>query len=235
MNKTSSNIYKNARLKAELKREPVAEELHIDVRTLDKYESLDGRIPPDEIVRKMCELYNNKYLAYLHIKQSPLGEFLPDLEPTTFEGATLTMVSSLNAVNGTVNQIIKIASGAGSNYKVVGKIKRGTKVTVTATSGSWSKIGKNKWVSTAYLSASKVKTSTTTTKKKAVKYKTTVGKSYRLKSAATLYSKGNLTGTKYSYKANTQIKVVNHYSASVDRVYVVKTERYAYVPVSKFS
>lgn len=110
MNKTSSNIYKNARLQAELKREPVAEELHIDVRTLDKYESLDGRIPPDEIVRKMCELYNNKYLAYLHIKQSPLGEFLPDLEPTTFEGATLTMVSSLNAVNGTVNQIIKIAS-----------------------------------------------------------------------------------------------------------------------------
>lgn len=110
MNKTSSNIYKNARLKAELKREPVAEELHIDVRTLDKYESLDGRIPPDEIVKKMCELYNNKYLAYLHIKQSPLGEFLPDLEPTTFEGATLTMVSSLNAVNGTVNQIIKIAS-----------------------------------------------------------------------------------------------------------------------------
>ena len=109
MNKTCSNIYKNARLQAGLKREPVAEELHIDVRTLDKYESLDGRVP-DDIVRKMCELYSNKYLAYLHIKKSPLGEFLPDLKPTTFEGATLTMVSSLNEVNGTVNQIIKIAS-----------------------------------------------------------------------------------------------------------------------------
>lgn len=110
MNKTSSNIYKNARLKAELRREPVAEELHIDVRTLDKYESLDGRVPPDEIVKKMCELYNNNYLAYLHIKQSPLGEFFPDLHPATFESATLTMVSSLNDVNGIVNQIIKIAS-----------------------------------------------------------------------------------------------------------------------------
>lgn len=109
MNKTSSNIYKNARLKAGLRREPVAEELHIDVRTLDKYESLDGRVP-DDVVRKMCELYNNKYLAYLHIKKSPLGEFLPDLQPTTFEGATLTMVSSLHEVNGTINQIIKIAS-----------------------------------------------------------------------------------------------------------------------------
>lgn len=110
MNKTSSNIYKNARIKAGLRRDPVAEELHIDVRTLDKYESLDGRVPPDEIVRKMCELYNNKYLAYLHMKKSPLGEFLPNLQPTTFEGATLTMVSSLNEVNGTINQIIKIAS-----------------------------------------------------------------------------------------------------------------------------
>lgn len=109
MTKTSSNIYKNARLKAGLRREPVAEELHIDVRTLDKYESLDGN-PPDEAVRKMCELYNNNYLAYLHIKKSPLGEFLPNLQPTTFEGATLTMVNSLNEVNGIVNRIIKIAS-----------------------------------------------------------------------------------------------------------------------------
>lgn len=109
MNKPSSNIYKNARLDAGLRREPVAEELHIDVRTLDKYESLDGN-PPDETVKKMCELYNNKYLAYLHIKKSPLGEFLPDLQPTTFEGATLTMVNSLNEVNATINQIIKIAS-----------------------------------------------------------------------------------------------------------------------------
>lgn len=109
MNNSSSNIYKNARIKAGLKREPVAEELHIDVRTLDKYEALGGKAP-DEIVKKMCELYGNKYLAYSHLKKSPLGEFLPDLEPTSFEGATLTMVSSLNEVNGTINQIIKIAS-----------------------------------------------------------------------------------------------------------------------------
>lgn len=110
MNKTSSNIYKNARLKAGLRRDPVAEELHIDTRTLDKYESLDGVRVPDDTVRKMCELYNDKYLAYLHIKKSPLGEFLPDLQPTSFEGATLTMVSRLNDVNGTISQIIKIAS-----------------------------------------------------------------------------------------------------------------------------
>ncbi len=109
MNKESNNIYKNARIRAGLRREPAAEELHIDVRTLDKYEAFGGRAP-DEIVKKMCELYADKYLAYLHIKKSPLGEFLPDLKPTSFEAATLTMVSSLNEVNGKVNQIIKIAS-----------------------------------------------------------------------------------------------------------------------------
>lgn len=109
MNKESNNIYKNARIRAGFKREPVAEELNIDVRTLDKYESINGQ-PPDEIVRNMCDLYGDKYLAYLHMKKSLLGEFLPDLKPATFEAATLTMISSLNEVNGTISQIIKIAS-----------------------------------------------------------------------------------------------------------------------------
>ncbi len=59
MNNSSSNIYKNARLRSGLKRDPAAEELNIDVRTLDKYESLAGN-PPQDVVRKMCDLYNYK-------------------------------------------------------------------------------------------------------------------------------------------------------------------------------
>lgn len=131
----------------------------------------------------------------------------------------------------TQSQSLNVRSGPGTNYKVVRSLKKGSKVTVTATSGSWSQIGKNEWVSTAYLSATKVTGSNNST----VKYKSTVGKYYRLKSATTLYSKGNLTGTKYSYKAKTQIEVISHYSATVDRIYVVKTGRYAYCPVSAFS
>lgn len=94
MNKTSSNIYKNARLKAGLKREPVAEELHIDVRTLDKYEALNGKAP-DDIVRKMCILYDNKFLAFQHLKRGPLGEFLPDVSNKDFKGATLEMIQGM--------------------------------------------------------------------------------------------------------------------------------------------
>ena len=108
MNNSSSNIYKNARLRSGLKRDPAAEELNIDVRTLDKYESLIGN-PPQDIVRKMCDLYNYPYLAWQHIKKTPLGDMLPDLTEDTFQGATLSVVSDINSVNEILNEIVQIA------------------------------------------------------------------------------------------------------------------------------
>lgn len=131
----------------------------------------------------------------------------------------------------TQSQPLNVRSGPGTSYKVVRSLKKGSKVDVIATSGSWSQIGNDEWVSTAYLSAAKVTGSNNST----VKYKSTVGKYYRLKSATTLYSKGNLTGTQYQYLAKTQIEVISHYTDNVDYVYVVKTGRYAYCPVSAFS
>lgn len=131
----------------------------------------------------------------------------------------------------TQSQSLNVRSGPGANYKVVRSLEKGSKVDVIATSESWSQIGNDEWVSTAYLSAAKVTGSNNST----VKYKSTVGKYYRLKSATTLYSKGNLTGTQYQYLAKTQIEVISHYTDNVDYVYVVKTGRYAYCPVSAFS
>lgn len=131
----------------------------------------------------------------------------------------------------TQSQSLNVRSGPGTNYKVVRSLGKGSKVDVIATSGNWSQIGNDEWVSTAYLSAAKVTDSNNST----VIYKSTVGKYYRFKSATTLYSKGNLTGTKYSYKAKTQIEVISHYTDNVDYVYVVKTGRYAYCHVSAFS
>lgn len=127
---------------------------------------------------------------------------------------------------------LNVRKGAGTSYGIVTTLKKGTAVTVTKTSGSWSYITApaTGWVSTAYLSSTKVVSSATPT----VKYKTTVGKYYRLKSATTLYSKGNLTGTQYQYLAKTQIKVLSHYSSTVDYVLCVKTGRKAYCKVSTF-
>lgn len=49
-----------------------------------------------------------------------------------------------------------------------------------------------------------------------------------------MYSKSNLTGKKYSYLPNTQVKIIRNVSSTVDYVYVVKTKRYAYVKVSAY-
>ena len=109
MNEMGKNIYKDARIRAGLKREPAAEELHIDVRTLDKYEALGGKAP-DEIVKAMCMLYNNRFLGYQHLKLSPLGEFLPDLEDEGLQAATLSMVDDFYGVEDALKGIIRIAA-----------------------------------------------------------------------------------------------------------------------------
>lgn len=109
MNGMGENIYKNARLRAGLKREPVAEELHIDVRTLDKYEAFNGKAP-DDVVKNMCILYGNRYLGYQHMKKSPLGEFLPELTEESFKSATLSMVNDFYDLEVALKGIIRIAS-----------------------------------------------------------------------------------------------------------------------------
>lgn len=57
----------------------------------------------------------------------------------------------------------------------------------------------------------------------------TVGKYYRLKNRCYLYSNTNLTGTKYTYLANTKVKIVKNINSSVDYVYIPTTKRYAYI------
>lgn len=76
---------------------------------------------------------------------------------------------------------------------------------------------------------------TATVNKPTVQYSTNIGQSYKLKSATTLYSKGTLSGTQYQYKANTTIKVINHYSTTVDYIYIPATGRYAYCKISAFT
>lgn len=58
---------------------------------------------------------------------------------------------------------------------------------------------------------------------------TTTEQYRRFKNKTTLYSNSNLTGARYSYLPQTQVKVVRHVSSYVDYVFVVKTGRYAYV------
>lgn len=109
MTKMGGNIYKEARKKAEFKREPAAEELGIAVRTLDKYESFELRVP-DDIVKRMCYLYQDPSLAWRHIKRSELAEFLPDIDDTDIKGAALGMADDYLNFDELYKAIVRIVS-----------------------------------------------------------------------------------------------------------------------------
>lgn len=146
--------------------------------------------------------------------------------------STGTSVSYTRYVS-TSSANLNVRGGAGTSYSVIGSLAKGTQVTVSSVSGNWSYITSpvTGWVSSSYLSSSYVSPTATVS----VSYSTSVGSYYRLKSATTLYSNSNLTGTRYNYLAKTQIRVVSHVSSTIDYVYVVKTGRYAYVNVSAFT
>ena len=132
----------------------------------------------------------------------------------------------------TKSQSLNVRAKADKSSKVLTQLKKGTKVTATKVSGSWSCISSpaKGWVSTAYLSSTKV----VADKPKKVAYKTTVGKHYRLKGKTYLYKNKSLTGIKYEYLPKTEIVVQKHISASVDKVKVVKTGRVAYAKINSY-
>ena len=127
---------------------------------------------------------------------------------------------------------LSVEAKANKSSKVLTQLKKGIKVTVTKVSGSWSYISSpaKGWVSTAYLSSTKV----VADKPKKVTYKTTVGKHYRLKGKTYLYKNKKLTGIKFEYLPKTEIIVQKHISTSVDKVKVVKTGRVAYAKINSY-
>lgn len=110
---------------------------------------------------------------------------------------------------------------------IVGGLSNGTVVTVYENSGSWSRIGTNRWVSSNYL-VSYVPVAQ-------IQAQNTVGKIKKLSKASILYSNSNLTGTKYNYKANTTITILQNISSTVDKIKVNQTGRIAYIDISNYS
>ena len=119
---------------------------------------------------------------------------------------------------------VNVRSGAGTGYSKVGALADGTSVTVYSTSGNWSRIGTNRWVYSDYL----VSTYTASISSN------TVGQTRKTR-ACYLYSNSNLTGTRYSYKANTTVTILSNVSATVDRVRVNVTGRIAYISTSNYT
>ena len=123
-----------------------------------------------------------------------------------------------------VNSSLNVRTGPGTNYRYVRSLYNGNEVYIYESKNGWYRIGTNLWVSSSYISTSSISN-----------YSTSIGNYHRLKYNTTLYSNGSLEGTSYYYLARTQIKVISHYSDSIDYIYVPKTGRYAYCKVNAYN
>jgi len=117
---------------------------------------------------------------------------------------------------------LNVRDNPGGN--VIGSLQKGTQVVVTGQSGDWSSIESpvSGWVSTQYLADSKPSG------------RNTVGETRKFKSTTYMYSKPDLTGTVYTYKANTTVKILENTSSNVDKVIAVATGRVAYVNINAY-
>lgn len=88
-----TNIYQTARLAAGLTQERAAELIGCtSVRSLAAYESGE-RIPADDIVIRMADVYGTQFLAYQHLRNSmeAARTILPEITPQSLTMAVLRL------------------------------------------------------------------------------------------------------------------------------------------------
>lgn len=125
-----------------------------------------------------------------------------------------------------VSSRLNVRSGAGTNYNRVGSLQNGELVTVYETKSNWSRIGDNRWVCSDYLF-------TTAYVSQTVRKSNSSGQIRKTK-ACTLYYNSNLSGKRYTYKANTTVTILSNINSYIDRVRVNVTGRIAYINTNNY-
>lgn len=108
MSQEYRNIYKIAREAAGMTQERAAEYLDVSIESVKAYEG-DKRLPPDEIVVTMVEVYDARFLAYQHMKGKATADCLPEIKETGFTSATMKMLKEINDLTPLIPTIIEIA------------------------------------------------------------------------------------------------------------------------------
>lgn len=105
----SRNIYQNAREKKGVTQEKAAELIEISVESIRAYEG-GRRIPPDDIVLRMSDVYGVPYLAYQHLKTAAVGrQLLPDIQLKGLSEAALSAIKELDDCMRCREDLIDIA------------------------------------------------------------------------------------------------------------------------------
>lgn len=97
MTENSVNIYKTARMAAGITQERSAELIGCSVRTIAAYEQGE-RIPFDDVVVRMVDIYAAPYLGNQHLRQNSeiARQILPEVVPTNLPQAILHLQKEMN-------------------------------------------------------------------------------------------------------------------------------------------
>lgn len=86
------------------------------------------------------------------LEQWVTADFLIDATDNEQIGEVLPSISSPKLINGVVNvDVLNVRAGAGIQFEVISKLKRGSKVSIEEESGDWDKVGTNQWVFSDYI------------------------------------------------------------------------------------
>lgn len=102
------NCYKRARQATLFSQESAAEVLGLSSESLKQYEG-GRRVPPDETVARMCEVYGVPWLALEHrAATDPLG-VLPEVTPKSLPMATISLTNRLRSAADRLAGLLQIA------------------------------------------------------------------------------------------------------------------------------
>lgn len=112
MAESCGNIYKIPRRKAGYTQEQAAELLAVSITSLGDYET-GARVPPNDVVERMINVYNVKDLAYEHLHETNIlmARVVPELEPRGLVQAALRIYNRMERFRreGRLQQLMDIA------------------------------------------------------------------------------------------------------------------------------
>lgn len=108
MQQQCPNLYKRARLSAGLTQEAAAERLSLSPESLKQYEG-GRRIPPDDVVARMVEVYSCPWLALEHAQATDTLGVMPEVTPRPLPMASIALRNRLHDATGRLDALLRIA------------------------------------------------------------------------------------------------------------------------------
>ena len=102
------NLYKRARLSTGMSQERAAEVLGLSPESLKQYEG-GRRVPPDEVVARMVEVYRLPWLALEHSQATDRLGVLPRVEEQPLVNSSVALENRLRDLTGQLGDLMRIA------------------------------------------------------------------------------------------------------------------------------